>query len=109
MPIPGKKYKFHEKNIGKSPDVHGVYALFDGDVLIYYGRALGASQTIRSQLKRHKDGGETAGTQLATHYAREKTEHARKREGELLAEYKIEHQALPRCNADSLNQVTDVN
>jgi len=109
MPIPGKKYKFHEKNISKSPNVHGVYALFDGDVLIYYGRAIGASQTIRSQLQKHKSGSDVPGTQLATHYAREKTEHARKRETELLTEYKLGHQVLPRCNAEILKQVTDVN
>ncbi len=108
MPIPGKKYKFHEKNISKSPNVHGVYALFDGDVLIYYGRAMGPSQTIRSQLQQHKNGDQVPGTQLATHYAREKTEQASKREMELLTEYKLDNKALPRCNAESLDEVTDV-
>ena len=39
MPIPGDRYTFSKENVDKSPDEHGVYALFDGDVLIYYGRA----------------------------------------------------------------------
>jgi hypothetical protein len=99
VPITGKKYRFSKENIGKSPRVHGVFALFDGDILIYYGRAIADGETIRSQLQKHKEGVDALGTHLATHYAREKTEEAGQREIQLLAEYKVENHALPRCNA----------
>ncbi len=68
MPIRGPKYKFTDKNIDSSPHKQGVYALFDGDSFLYYGRAIGKAVTIRSRLRGHAAG--TAGrcTQNASHY-----------------------------------------
>jgi hypothetical protein len=76
-----------------------VYALYDGDELIYYGRAQGRGVTIRSRLRNHLNGDEGACTQGATSYKRAVTERAKEREEELLNEYKRTHGGkLPRCN-----------
>lgn len=98
MPIEGDKYEFTEKNVNKSPDKHGVYALFDDNELIYYGRAAGDGVTIRSRLKDHYAGREGQCTKGATHYKRETTERPKSREKELLEEYEKKHGDLPRCN-----------
>ena len=98
MPITGDKYDFTEKNVNASPEKHGVYALFDGDELTYYGRAVGDGVTIRSRLQAHRGGYEGKCTQKATSYMREITEAARTREVELLEEYKRRYGKLPRCN-----------
>ena len=99
MPIQGSRYEFTEKNVNASLAQHGVYALYDGILLIYVGRAQGKGVTIRSRLQRHRDGTEGACTQGATHYRREETEDATAREVELLAEYKRANKGkLPRCN-----------
>jgi hypothetical protein len=68
MPINGHKYEFTNKNIDSSPAKHGVYALFDGDSFLYYGRAMGKEVTIRSRLRDHKEGSEGRCTQTASHY-----------------------------------------
>lgn len=98
MPITGNRYEFTDKCISGSPEEHGVYALFDGDELIYYGRAAGKDVTIRSRLRDHKDGYEGRCTQKATSYMREITESAKSREAGLLEEYEEKHGCLPRCN-----------
>jgi hypothetical protein len=99
MPIIGDMYTFSKENVDKSPDQHGVYALYDGEELIYYGRAEGKGVTIRSRLQRHQNGKEGSCTQGATGYRREATERAKEREEELLNEYKRTHGGkLPRCN-----------
>lgn len=67
MPIVGDRYAFTKENVDKSPDEKGVYALYDGDVLIYYGRASGDSVTIRTRLQSHQRGDEGRCTQSATH------------------------------------------
>lgn len=99
MPIGGTKYSFTRQNVDLSPDKHGVYALYDGDELIYYGRAQGRGVTIRSRLQRHRNGDEGHCTQRASHYRREETERADEREAELLAEFrKLNRGKQPRCN-----------
>lgn len=96
--ITGEKYSFTKENVGKSPDVAGVYALYDGDVTIYFGRAQGGAVTIRSRLQDHYAGREGKCTQGASHYRREETTNAAAREVELLEEYKRTYGRLPRCN-----------
>ena len=86
MPISGKKIPFTQDNVNKSPADCGVYALFAGNVLIYYGGAGGKGLSIRSRLQRHRNGGECACTRYATHYLRERTEQVEERVEELLAE-----------------------
>ena len=88
MPISGDLYAFTKENVDNSPDSHGVYALYDGTTLIYYGRAAGKDVTIRSRLQRHFAGKEGVCTQKATHYRREKTENTAAREAELVETHK---------------------
>lgn len=98
MPVSGTKYEFTQKNLDNAPDTAGVYALFNGDELIYIGRAQGGTVTIRSRLKDHLSGHEGKGTQGATKYAREETTRPVAREKELLDEYQTQHGRLPRYN-----------
>ncbi len=98
MPIGGAKYGFIAHNVNLSPDVHGVYALYDGDNLIYYGRATGDGVTIRSRLQSHLNGKEHPATQKATHYRREQSNQPAARELELLQEFESTYRRLPRCN-----------
>lgn len=99
MPIKGDRYTFSKENVNKSPDEHGVYALYDGDELIYYGRVQGKGVTIRSRLQCHLNGDEGSCTQRATGYMRERTERAAEREAELLAEFRRNNKGKqPRCN-----------
>ena len=98
MPINSDKYPATDDNINKSPESAGVYALYEGELLIYYGRAQGGSVTIRSRLQSHKRGDEGRCTQAMTHYAREVCSNPVTREVELLNEYKAIYGRLPRCN-----------
>jgi hypothetical protein len=98
MPINGTMIPFTKERVDKAPAVAGVYALVDGEVLIYYGRALGSSETIRSRLQSHQAGREGRCTQQATHYMREPTDRPKLREKELLEEYEMLYGYLPRCN-----------
>ena len=98
MPIAGDEYLFTEKNVNNAPDEAGVYALYDGDETIYYGRATGDTVTIRSRLQDHFAGREGDCTKQATDYRRETTTRAVSREKELLEEYERINRKLPRCN-----------
>ena len=98
MPISGEKYPFTEKNIDRAPVEAGVYALYDGDTIIYYGRAAGETVTIRSRLQDHFAGRDGYCTQQATYYRREATTSSVNREKELLEEYERINGKLPKCN-----------
>lgn len=101
MPIGGIKYPFSKDNVDKAPDQHGVYELYDGDELIYIGRAAGDGVTIRTRLQAHHRGDEGRCTQRATHYRREANSRPVARESELLRAYVTRHGRLPRCNERS--------
>ena len=62
MPVAGDTYDLTQDNISKSPDEAGVYALFDGGQVIYYGSS---TDSIRDRLQRHFSGDEGPGTQAA--------------------------------------------
>ena len=96
--IVGDKYEFTKDNVNKAPDQAGVYALYDGDILIYYGRAQGGTVTIRSRLQDHFAGRDGKCTQNATAYRREATTAPVAREKALLEEYQRANRRLPRCN-----------
>jgi hypothetical protein len=81
---------------GAPPDP-GVFALWERDELIYYGRAQGQGTTIQSRLREHLEGASSC-TARATHYGWEITSNPRGREIELLREYEKTHGRLPRCN-----------
>lgn len=99
MPIAGEKFRFDLESVKHSPDRAGVYALYDGDEIIYYGRAEGLTVTIRSRLEAHKRGQEGPCTQNATQYSREVSARPAERERVLLEEYTELHDGqLPRCN-----------
>lgn len=99
MPIVGDKYGFTQENVDKSPDDHGVYELYEGEELIYIGRAAGDGVTIRSRLQDHFRGDDGSCTQRADGYRREVTDRPRAREVELLNEHQRRYGRLPRCNA----------
>lgn len=98
MPIASPRYAFTATMVGGAPPDPGVFALWEEDELIYYGRALGGGATIQSCLVEHLARADpcTAG---ATHYGWEITSNPRARELELLREHERSHGRLPRCNA----------
>jgi hypothetical protein len=99
MPIGGDKYAFIPDNVALAPDLQGVYALYQGDDLIYFGRADGDKFTIRSCLQSHLSGKEGPSRQKATHYSREESCQPIARQAELLEEFRQTYRRLPRCNA----------
>lgn len=98
MPIQGELYPINEKNLSSAPDSGGVYALYVGNDLIYYGRSKGGTTSIRSRLNDHASGRDGKCTQQATHYRREVTASATSREVALLEDFKRATGRLPRCN-----------
>lgn len=98
MPMTGDVYPFTAQNVNNAPATAGVYALFINNVLIYIGRALGVTTTIRSRLQCHYCGSEGPCTQAATHYMRESCSNPATREKELLDEYLRLYGRLPKCN-----------
>lgn len=97
MPIASPRYAFNATMVSGAPPDPGVFALWEHDELIYYGRAQG-SGTIQSRLKEYLARSEQC-TARATHYGWEITSNPAAREAELLREYERAHGQLPRCNA----------
>lgn len=96
MPINGKRWNFSKPSVDAAEDKPGVYALYDGDVLIYFGQS---EDSIRKRLQRHQSGLEGPCTQGATAYAEEPCANPVAREAQLIAEYKRANGGkLPRCN-----------
>jgi hypothetical protein len=98
MPIGSPRYAFTLAMVEGAPPDPGVYALWQGEELIFYGRALGGETTIQSCLRAHLEAG-AACASGATHYGWEITAHPRQREAELLREHQDSHGRVPRCNA----------
>ena len=88
-------FAFTWENINKSPAEPGVYALFSGNELIYFGRH---QASIRQRLGEHKAGDAGPCTQGASAYWREPTQRPVAREKELLLAYRNRYGRLPRCN-----------
>jgi hypothetical protein len=99
MPIASPRYAFTAVMVAGAPADPGVYALWRGDELIYYGSAQGGEATIQSRLRAHLEGTAALCTSGATHYGWEISSHPRGREAELLREYQNSNGRLPRCNA----------
>ena len=98
MPIASPRYAFNATMVAGAPPDPGVFALWEQDELIYYGRALGGATTIQSRLREcleARDGCMAS----ATHYGWEISSNPRAREAELLGEYRDAHGRLPRCNS----------
>ncbi len=98
MPIASPRYALNAVMVSGAPPDPGVFALWESDELIYYGRALGDGATIQSRLQDHLAGGNSC-TARATHYGWEIASNPQGREAELLREYERKHGRLPRCNA----------
>lgn len=98
MSFGGGRYRFTRSMVEGAPADPGVYALWQGEELIYYGRADGSMSGIRAALLEHLSG--TAGpcTGSATHYGWEISLDPAVRETELLAEHMRAFRRLPRCN-----------
>ena len=96
---PSRRYRFTRIVISGSPDDAGVYTLWDGEEVVYYGRAEGkradADCTIRSCLLDHYYNG----VQKPTHYSWEVCTEPAVREAELLAQHQQAFGRPPRLNA----------
>lgn len=102
MPINGNKIAFTQENIQNSPDEAGVYVLYIGGHLVYYGST---EKSIQSRLLGHQSGREGECTSSATIYGCELSLNPLRRERELLVEYKRAYGVLPHCNGN-LSQET---
>jgi hypothetical protein len=98
MPFAGGRYRFTRTMVEGAPADPGVYALWENDELIYYGRASGNAITIQHALFDHLSGRAGTCTQQATHYGWEISLEPAAREAQLLAEYRAAFHRLPRCN-----------
>lgn len=98
MAFGGGRYRFTRSMVEGAPADPGVYALWENDELIYYGRATGGDLHIQSALFEHLDGRAGRCTERATHYGWEISLDPAEREAELLAEYQNTFKRLPRCN-----------
>src|SRR2546428_11652754 len=68
MPFAGGRYRFTRSMVEGAPADPGVYALWENDELIYYGRASGNVISIQFALFEHLSGRAGPCTQRATHY-----------------------------------------
>jgi hypothetical protein len=91
---PGRRYRFTRMVIAGAPDEQGIYALWDGEEVVYYGRG-----PIRSRLLDHFYGRVDERTRRATHYGWELCADPAAREAELLAEHRRVFGRPPRLNA----------
>jgi excinuclease UvrABC nuclease subunit len=95
MPVNGNRIAFLQANIDNAPDEPGVYVLYVGGHLIYYGST---EKSIRSRLSDHLSGREGNCTAVSTVYGCEISLNPLRRERELLAEYKTAYGLVPHCN-----------
>ena len=93
------RYPFTRAAIEFAPEEPGVFGLFDGQELIYIGRADDRHQrSLRALLLLHQDGAMAECTMKATHYTWEIVSiGAAARETEILARYFQTHRRQPRC------------
>lgn len=97
MPLSTLREPFTDAFIGLASLENGVYSLWDGEVIIYYGKA-GGYNSIRARLQAHKRGDEGPCTMTATAFQQEITFLPAVRELQLLREYLARFNQLPRCN-----------
>lgn len=97
LPIHNKRWRFARAVIEFSPEDPGVYALWKGGELAYYGRT-SADTTIRACLLEHFSGCRGECTREATHYSWEMSKTPATREAELLNDYWSDFGRFPQCN-----------
>jgi hypothetical protein len=91
---PSRRYRFTRIVIAGAPEDAGVFTLWDGEELMYYGRSDGGS-TIRSRLLDHY----YEGANRPTHYSWEICKDPAAREAELLKEHQLKFGRVPRNNS----------
>jgi hypothetical protein len=91
---PSRRYRFSRIVISGAPNDAGVYTLWDGDEVVYYGRTDGKESTIRSRLLDHY----YEAINRPTHYSWEVCDDPAAREAELLREHSSAFGRLPRNN-----------
>lgn len=99
MPIEAPRYRFTRSLASGAPEEAGVYALWNGEELVFVGRA-SQGATIRACLIDHLDGSCPC-TRSATHYTWELSLQPAAREAEVLGEFQARFGRLPRCNAEA--------
>jgi hypothetical protein len=99
MPIANPKYRLTNAMLEGAPSEVGLYALWDGDELIYLGRA-SPSATIRACLVEHFVRRVCPCTAKATHYSWELSLRPAARELEILSEFMTRNGRKPRCNQE---------
>jgi hypothetical protein len=97
MPILGEKHRFTRSNVELAPNAPGVYALYVGDEVAFYGAA-GAGETIRSRLSEHLGGRQAPGRDAARAFSYEVTRFPMSRERALLEEHRRRTWRLPDYN-----------
>jgi hypothetical protein len=88
----GRRYRFSRVVVAGAPAEPGVFTLWQGDEVIYYGRAQGET-TLRARLLEQLEAGVGA-----THYSWEISREPAARESELLAQHLRAFGRLPRLN-----------
>jgi excinuclease UvrABC nuclease subunit len=89
---------FTEMNIKRAPTTTGIYTLYDGAEIIYYGRAAGDGVTLRSRLMDHIAGRDSACTRGAKTFTWEACMNPEARDDALLTAFESAHSGRPRCN-----------
>lgn len=95
------RYPFTRAMIEHAPEGFGVYGLFEGDELVYIGRAT-RGMSIKACLAMHLDGVLGACTATATHYTWELGQWPSARETELLNAFGSAHGREPRCQGKTV-------
>ena len=97
MPIRNPKYRLTRAMVSGAPREAGIFALWEGDELIYFGRA-SPGATIRQRLEEHLEQ-RCECTTRASHYSWELSLRPELRELDLLREFSAQFGRLPKCNA----------
>lgn len=90
---------FNETNVANAPIQSGVYALGDGNELIYYGKAegeRGIQQELSAKLTNPQN---PCIAQNAREFCYHIVDNAREVETSLLEQYQRKYGRLPKCNA----------
>jgi hypothetical protein len=98
MPVRGSRLEFSRAVLSEAPDAPGVYALLEGETVVFYGSAFGGTITLRSCLAEHFFGLRPLGKHTATHCCWEISLDPVARERELLEEHRMQHGRPPRLN-----------
>jgi hypothetical protein len=99
MSLTTRRWSFTPTVVSGAPETSGVFALFEGDTLVYYG-ATAPGGTLRSALAEHlrRSRLEESPIHQVTHYAWEIVAMPELRELDLLREFHEAHGRVPRCN-----------